>query len=177
MRQVWGLSRTTPWRSISVANHQHWLPWAAVGIPRTPTQPVRESLSGFSARRCFGKPRLRLRGYSPLKAITRDNVRHLRSAWAWSLPNGPNEVRQGPGARCRDRQRACAGTADCSVTPACRCKPGGVRSPARPWSPHAPVAQRAQPFGGSANRSIFVAMRKSFSCNPLIFLVRKDTVA
>ena len=29
-------------------------------------------------------------GYSPLKAITRDNVRHLRSAWAWSLPNGPN---------------------------------------------------------------------------------------
>ena len=31
-------------------------------------------------------------GYSPLKAITRDNVRHLRSAWAWSLPNGPNEA-------------------------------------------------------------------------------------
>jgi hypothetical protein len=53
---------------------------------------ARESLSGFSARRCFGKPRLRLRGYSPLKAITRDNVRHLRSAWAWSLPNGPNEA-------------------------------------------------------------------------------------
>jgi hypothetical protein len=46
-----------------------------------------------------------------------------------------------------------------------------------PWSPHAPVAQRAQPFGGSANWSIFVAMMKSFSCNPLIFLVRKDTVA
>ena len=31
-------------------------------------------------------------GYSPLKAITRDNVRHLRSAWVWSLPNGPNEA-------------------------------------------------------------------------------------
>jgi len=31
-------------------------------------------------------------GYSPLKAITRDNVRHLRSAWGWSLPNGPNEA-------------------------------------------------------------------------------------
>jgi hypothetical protein len=42
---------------------------------------------------------------------------------------------------------------------------------------HAPVAQRAQPFGGRANWSIFVAMMKSFSCNPLIFLVRKDTVA
>ena len=31
-------------------------------------------------------------GYSPLKAITKDNVRHLRSAWTWSLPNGPNEA-------------------------------------------------------------------------------------
>jgi alcohol dehydrogenase (cytochrome c) len=31
-------------------------------------------------------------GYSPLKAITRDNVRRLRSAWAWTLPNGPNEA-------------------------------------------------------------------------------------
>ena len=31
-------------------------------------------------------------GYSPLRAITRDNVRHLRSAWAWTLPNGPNEA-------------------------------------------------------------------------------------
>jgi alcohol dehydrogenase (cytochrome c) len=31
-------------------------------------------------------------GYSPLKAINRDNVRRLRSAWAWSLPNGPNEA-------------------------------------------------------------------------------------
>jgi len=30
-------------------------------------------------------------GYSPLKAITKDNVRRLRSAWTWSLPNGPNE--------------------------------------------------------------------------------------
>jgi alcohol dehydrogenase (cytochrome c) len=30
-------------------------------------------------------------GFSPLKAITKDNVRHLRSAWTWSLPNGPNE--------------------------------------------------------------------------------------
>ncbi len=31
-------------------------------------------------------------GFSPLKAITKDNVRHLRSAWSWSLPNGPNEA-------------------------------------------------------------------------------------
>src|SRR5579864_2675165 len=31
-------------------------------------------------------------GFSPLKAITKDNVRHLRSAWTWSLPNGPNEA-------------------------------------------------------------------------------------
>jgi len=53
----------------------------------------------------------------------------------------------------------------------------GPRSPARPRAPHALVAQRTQPFGGSANWSIFVAMMKSFSCNPLIFLVRKDTVA
>jgi glucose dehydrogenase len=30
--------------------------------------------------------------WAPLKAITRDNVRHLRSAWSWSLPNGPNEA-------------------------------------------------------------------------------------
>jgi alcohol dehydrogenase (cytochrome c) len=30
-------------------------------------------------------------GFSPLKAITKDNVRHLRSAWTWSLPDGPNE--------------------------------------------------------------------------------------
>jgi alcohol dehydrogenase (cytochrome c) len=30
-------------------------------------------------------------GFSPLKAITKDNVRHLRSAWTWSLPTGPNE--------------------------------------------------------------------------------------
>jgi alcohol dehydrogenase (cytochrome c) len=30
-------------------------------------------------------------GFSPLKAITKDNVRHLRSAWTWSLPSGPNE--------------------------------------------------------------------------------------
>ena len=29
-------------------------------------------------------------GYS--QAINRDNVRHLRSAWAWSLPNAPNEA-------------------------------------------------------------------------------------
>src|SRR6516162_7465109 len=31
-------------------------------------------------------------GYSPLKAINRENVSHLRSVWAWSLPNGPNEA-------------------------------------------------------------------------------------
>jgi alcohol dehydrogenase (cytochrome c) len=31
-------------------------------------------------------------GFSPLKAINRDNVRRLRSAWTWSLPNGPNEM-------------------------------------------------------------------------------------
>src|SRR5882672_7622655 len=31
-------------------------------------------------------------GFSPLKAITKDNVRRLRSAWTWSLPNGPNEA-------------------------------------------------------------------------------------
>jgi alcohol dehydrogenase (cytochrome c) len=31
-------------------------------------------------------------GFSPLKAINRDNVRKLRSAWTWSLPNGPNEA-------------------------------------------------------------------------------------
>jgi len=29
-------------------------------------------------------------GFSPLKTITKDNVRRLRSAWTWSLPNGPN---------------------------------------------------------------------------------------
>ena len=31
-------------------------------------------------------------GFSPLKAIAKDNVRRLRSAWTWSLPNGPNEA-------------------------------------------------------------------------------------
>jgi alcohol dehydrogenase (cytochrome c) len=31
-------------------------------------------------------------GFSPLRAINRDNVRKLRSAWTWSLPNGPNEA-------------------------------------------------------------------------------------
>src|SRR5215831_17699482 len=30
-------------------------------------------------------------GYSPLATINTDNIRHLRSAWTWSLPNGPNE--------------------------------------------------------------------------------------
>ena len=30
-------------------------------------------------------------GYSPLATINTDNVRHLRSVWTWSLPNGPNE--------------------------------------------------------------------------------------
>src|SRR6516165_9870438 len=30
-------------------------------------------------------------GYSPLATINKDNARHLRSAWTWSLPNGPNE--------------------------------------------------------------------------------------
>jgi alcohol dehydrogenase (cytochrome c) len=31
-------------------------------------------------------------GYSPLKMINKDNVSHLRAAWTWSLPNGPNEA-------------------------------------------------------------------------------------
>jgi alcohol dehydrogenase (cytochrome c) len=31
-------------------------------------------------------------GFSPLKAINKDNVRRLRSAWTWSLPAGPNEI-------------------------------------------------------------------------------------
>jgi alcohol dehydrogenase (cytochrome c) len=31
-------------------------------------------------------------GFSPLKQITRDNVRDLRVAWTWSLPNGPHEA-------------------------------------------------------------------------------------
>ena len=31
-------------------------------------------------------------GFSPLKAINKDNVRNLRVAWTWSLPNGPNEA-------------------------------------------------------------------------------------
>jgi alcohol dehydrogenase (cytochrome c) len=31
-------------------------------------------------------------GFSPLTAINRDNVRKLRSAWTWSLPNGPHEA-------------------------------------------------------------------------------------
>jgi alcohol dehydrogenase (cytochrome c) len=30
-------------------------------------------------------------GFSPLKQITTANVSKLRLAWAWSLPNGPNE--------------------------------------------------------------------------------------
>jgi alcohol dehydrogenase (cytochrome c) len=30
-------------------------------------------------------------GFSPLKQVTKDNVSELRVAWAWSLPNGPNE--------------------------------------------------------------------------------------
>ncbi|HTX24531.1 MAG TPA: PQQ-binding-like beta-propeller repeat protein [Steroidobacteraceae bacterium] len=31
-------------------------------------------------------------GFSPLREITRQNVGDLRIAWAWSLPNGPNEA-------------------------------------------------------------------------------------
>jgi alcohol dehydrogenase (cytochrome c) len=31
-------------------------------------------------------------GFSPLKGITKANVRNLRVAWTWSLPNGPNEA-------------------------------------------------------------------------------------
>ncbi|HTW38873.1 MAG TPA: PQQ-binding-like beta-propeller repeat protein [Steroidobacteraceae bacterium] len=31
-------------------------------------------------------------GFSPLGEITRNNVEALRVAWAWSLPNGPNEA-------------------------------------------------------------------------------------
>jgi alcohol dehydrogenase (cytochrome c) len=31
-------------------------------------------------------------GFSPLKQITRTNVRNLGVAWTWSLPNGPNEA-------------------------------------------------------------------------------------
>jgi alcohol dehydrogenase (cytochrome c) len=31
-------------------------------------------------------------GFSPLAAITRNNVEALRVAWTWSLPNGPNEA-------------------------------------------------------------------------------------
>ena len=30
-------------------------------------------------------------GFSPLTQINRTNVRNLRVAWSWSLPNGPNE--------------------------------------------------------------------------------------
>ena len=30
-------------------------------------------------------------GFSPLKQITKANVGQLRSAWTWTLPNGPNE--------------------------------------------------------------------------------------
>ena len=30
-------------------------------------------------------------GYSPLDQINKDNVKDLRLAWAWSLPNGPTE--------------------------------------------------------------------------------------
>jgi alcohol dehydrogenase (cytochrome c) len=31
-------------------------------------------------------------GFSPLKQINKKNVQDLRVAWAWSLPNGPNEA-------------------------------------------------------------------------------------
>jgi PQQ-dependent dehydrogenase (methanol/ethanol family) len=31
-------------------------------------------------------------GFSPLAQITKDNVRQLRAAWAWTLPAGPNEA-------------------------------------------------------------------------------------
>lgn len=31
-------------------------------------------------------------GFSPLQQITKSNVNNLRVAWAWSLPNGPNET-------------------------------------------------------------------------------------
>ena len=31
-------------------------------------------------------------GFSPLKQITKNNVAGLQVAWAWSLPNGPNEA-------------------------------------------------------------------------------------
>jgi alcohol dehydrogenase (cytochrome c) len=31
-------------------------------------------------------------GFSPLEQINKRNVRDLRVAWAWSLPNGPNEA-------------------------------------------------------------------------------------
>jgi alcohol dehydrogenase (cytochrome c) len=31
-------------------------------------------------------------GYSPLSQINKNNVDRLRTAWAWALPNGPNEA-------------------------------------------------------------------------------------
>jgi len=31
-------------------------------------------------------------GFSPLKGINKGNVRELRPAWTWSLPNGPNQA-------------------------------------------------------------------------------------
>ncbi len=30
-------------------------------------------------------------GFSPLQQVTKQNVAELRTAWSWSLPNGPNE--------------------------------------------------------------------------------------
>jgi hypothetical protein len=48
---------------------------------------------------------------------------------------------------------------------------------AKPHFKQASSRERYQPFGGRTIRSILAAMMKSFSCNPLIFLVRKDTVA
>jgi alcohol dehydrogenase (cytochrome c) len=30
-------------------------------------------------------------GFSPLRQVTKQNVAELRTAWSWSLPNGPNE--------------------------------------------------------------------------------------
>ena len=43
-------------------------------------------------------------GFSPLRQITKTNVRDLRAAWSWALPNGPNEIHR------------CFTTACCSST-------------------------------------------------------------
>jgi alcohol dehydrogenase (cytochrome c) len=74
---------------------------AGVPIPPTPTRdnpltrlrPVTDDLLAnppegewLTWRRGFDA-----QGFSPLQQITKANVRNLRPAWVWSLPNGPNE--------------------------------------------------------------------------------------